>query len=574
MTASFLNRKFCRALLPFIGILAGMPICMAAAKPLPPGVVDACDAIFRRLPTPYVEIEGNTNETHPLVVEKFKPEEILFSPMKEIIDFHMESHFNNRAYDHEGLKLLMRRINECFYASGYPTTGVDSLHIDGHTAKYHVRIGRGHDVTLSAVDGRTSQKESEFVIRWLRKALIPDETKPFSINDLTNGINGIVAEKRLGRPKIEVEPGEERHKAKLDIRTEHPPHFLSSLSISNDLPNMMGSNVLKTTGSMPVFLPGFDLLTLELSRGRGYTQQGMRYEGPLSSGGDRWSVGLSKSSSAFIEGYYSDLGIRSNELEIKFDFSFRILDERSTVSNSLKDEQFHRRFDFLVGLRESKLETYMLGSRFSFEKYAKDGRLDVFELSAGGNFLWESRIGGIGIYGGIRRATKGIFSYLERNIGSDDHSFAEVSLDTLRTGLPFDSKARFRARGQWGSGHVLPSSRFTLGGSGGVRGIEANALSGNGGYMTALDISYPLFADANVSAEGVTFFDLGSTYDDLLNQRKIATAGTGLYLYIQDYIDSRFLITRRIFDSIGTTRPPRGFGDLSCLFSISLKSAF
>ncbi|WP_452031053.1 ShlB/FhaC/HecB family hemolysin secretion/activation protein [Azospirillum palustre] len=547
---------------------------MAAAEPLPPGAADTCDAIFERLPTPYVEIERNDNVTRLLIIRKFKSEEILFPPMKEIIDSYMKSYFNNRAYDHEGLKLLMRRINECFYASGYPTTGVDSLHIDGDTAKYHVRIGRGHDVTMSAVDGQTSQKESAFVTRWLRKALIPDETKPFSVIDLTNGINGIVAEKRLGRPKIEVDPGEEKHKANLKIRTEHPPRFLSSVSISNDLPKMMGSNVLRTTGSMPVFLPGFDLLTLELSRGRGYTQQGMRYEGPLSSGGDRWAVGLSKSSSAFIEGDYSDLGIRSNELEVKFDFSFRILDERNTADNSLKGEQFHRRFDFLVGLRESKLETYMLGNRFSFEKYAKDGRLDVLELSAGGNFIWEYRMGGIGIYGGIRRATKGIFSYFEKNIGSNDHSFAEFSLDTLRSGLPFDSKARFRARGQWGSGHILPSSRFTIGGGGGVRGIEANALSGNGGYMAALDISYPIFADAGISVEGISFLDLGSTYDDLLKQRKITTVGTGTYLHIQDYIDSRFLITRRIFDSIGTTRSPSGIGNLSCSFSISLKNAF
>ncbi|PWC43105.1 ShlB/FhaC/HecB family hemolysin secretion/activation protein [Azospirillum sp. TSO22-1] len=454
-------------------------------------------------------------------------------------------------YDRAEIQMLMRRINECLYRAGYPTTGVDRIDIEGGVATYHIRVGRAGEVALAAVDRRTQAPQPEFVVRWLRHTLVPDDAQPFDTGAVEQGMRAVTAAGHVGRPSVHVEPGVTPGTARMVVLTETPSWSPSvAVGVANDLPKALGSTITQAMMTVPAFLPGFDAFSASAARGAGLSRHALGYEGPLTSAGHRWSWSVSRSRTAFVEDVFSDLGIGSRTVEVEIKANLRILDEwRVSPAAAGETRAEHTALNLLAGIRENRTRTFLLGEPFSFDAAARNGWIDLLEPSLGFEARWESRDGGIGGYLGARRGMRGLFARFSDRMGWGTHSILDAQLDAVRNLPWWDAYVRFRARGQWTADRVVPAARFALGGSGSLRGIDAGALSGDSGHSASLEFAVPAFSLRWLALECLAFADQGALRQTEGPGHRVLTAGIGLRVHLDRHIDADLYWSQQIAGS-------------------------
>ncbi|AWJ92907.1 ShlB/FhaC/HecB family hemolysin secretion/activation protein (plasmid) [Azospirillum baldaniorum] len=425
---------------------------------------------------------------------------------------------------------LMRRVNACLFAAGFPTSGVDEVvRADDGAVIYRVRIGRGDDVELVAVDRRTGLPEPPHVVRWLRRMLIPDGARPFSTADLENGWRRARDSGRVGPLSISVRPGHTAGAARVVVEVERPSSPSAVIGATNDLPWALGAAVAYASVSVPAFMPGFDHLTAETARGEGYRREAIGYDGPIGATEHRWLVAVGRTKSRFVEDYFSDLGIRSEALDFDLATRWRVIDDWSADRTVAEDIGLsHNELTIVVGVRDIWTRSYLLGEPFSFDTAAHDGEIDFLEARAGVEMRRRERAGGARLYLGMRRGMRGVASWMHSKIGGGTYSALDAEAEAAYGPLPLEGRLELRARGQWSPDRLLPAARFVLGGSNSVRGIEVGALTGNSGHVESLDLVVPVHADATLQVDGVLFADHGQVLPVEGGAQRVASVGVGV----------------------------------------------
>lgn len=450
------------------------------------------------------------------------------------------------GFDRVTLAAILRRINECLYASGYPTTGATALEIaDDGTAVYRLNIGRTDAVSLSAFDRSSGTPEPGFVVERLRARLLPDPGQPFSLAVVEQGLRQTITEGFVGHPSVEVLPDDRPGAARVVVRTERPTEPSVTTGVSNTLPKAIGSTVYHVSAQAPGFMPGIDRVSAVMARGAGFTQETLGYDGPLGLSNHRFSLSLGRSASHLMGSGFSDLDIRSRSADLDGTVTLALLDRWTTSGTGLDTAIAYDHARALLGVRELTTRTTLLGEPFSFDPYARDGKLDLLEFTAGLEAGRQGQSGEFTLRLRGRYGTRGLWSRFQKDFGHGRHAILDGTLDATHDLPWWNTRLRFRGHGQWGTRQVMPPSRYVLGG-GNVRGVEPEALSGDSGHAETVELILPLLDWGAFLVDGLAFVDRGAVRLENGAWLRLTTAGGGVRLKLDKRLDAELTLSRKL----------------------------
>jgi hemolysin activation/secretion protein len=354
---------------------------------------------------------------------------------------------------------------------------------------------------------------------------------PVNMQEIERALQMLLADPEIRGVHGELLPGRQRGQNVLVIHVEEETPFEVSTEGGNNNPPAIGS----WGGQLNVGdrnLLGFgDSLSGEFALTEGYDSQEVNYSFPFTAYGTSLLLHFRRSEGKIVEDQFDEVDIRS---------------ESWTGGIGLQHPFFRTPTrELLVGAMGEwrRVDTSILGRRFSFEPGPDDGRADLSVLRFFQQWTSRSRTN---VFVARSTVSWGI-DVLDATTHSDDdipdgrfvawlgqfqwaHLFSERFLRT---------QLLIRADVQVANDPLLSLEQFAVGGLATVRGYRENQLVRDNGVVASVELRIPVLSDrlGPHSIEFVPFVDFGRSWnvDETPSKRTLGSIGLGLRYAFNDW---------------------------------------
>jgi hemolysin activation/secretion protein len=416
------------------------------------------------------------------------------------------------------LQDVAEAVTSLYVRNGYVSSGAMIPDQDVTTGILTVEVT---EATLSSV---TIEGNRWYRDEVLRRRLLTSVSDPVNMQELEQGLKMLLADPEIRGIHGELLPGQQRGQNVLVIKVEEENPFVLSTEGGNDNPPGIGSWGGQINAGQRNLLGFGDSLRGWFAFTEGFDSQEIRYSLPFNAYGTSLLLHFRRSNGEIVEDPFDevDIEIKSWTGGIGLQHPFLRTPSRELLAGIMGEWR--------------RVDTSILGRRFSFEPGPDDGRADLSVLRFFQQWTSRSRTN---VFVARSTVSWGI-DVLDATTHSDDdipdarfvawlgqfqwaHLFSQRFLGT---------QLLVRADVQVANDPLLSLEQFAVGGLATVRGYRENQLVRDNGVVASVELRIPVLTDqlGPHSVEFVPFVDYGRSWnvDKTPSPKTIASIGLGL----------------------------------------------
>ncbi|MBF0186431.1 MAG: BamA/TamA family outer membrane protein [Magnetococcales bacterium] len=412
----------------------------------------------------------------------------------------------NQAVTLEELYMLRDALTRRYIDRGYATSGavLEEQEIGDGTVLIRIIEGQLDQIIIT---GNDKLRES-----FIRDRLQPTSSGPFNVKELEQRLQLLRQQPMIENIRTEVRPGVKQGLAVLTVTVEEAKPLQLGVSYGNRSAPNVGTIRRGIEGTYHPFGIG-DIFTASFGRSRGAVEYNLSYSLPINAKDTTLSFGFSESTSVVVVAPFAELNITSENTTwyaaIEHPF-YR--DVNHELSASLKWQG-----------RVS--QTSLLGLPFSFTEAADRGETRINSVHLGQSWIY-------------RDARQVLTTSSEFNLGvaigdvtdnpttADGQYLAWLGRSQYVRQFDFlESRAIVRSSLRLTDTPMLPTEKFTIGGSSTVRGYRESVISRDQGMTTTVEWQVPTSLrmpfpyvsapDSDGQVSLAAFYDYGKNWDKI-----------------------------------------------------------
>jgi hemolysin activation/secretion protein len=396
-------------------------------------------------------------------------------PQEEVTQ--LISAFDNRHATIDELQELRYQLSELYVKHGYVSSGVvlPDQRVDDNVIRLLAIEGTLTNVSIS---GNRSLYNSYIEKRIRRGAGVPLNT-----TDLQRALKILQSDPRIAQINAKLLPGAKAGESVLHVDVvENVTHWVIS-AVDNYRSPSVDENRVSLSAGNGNFVGFGDVLSIDFGVTEGLDNLDASYSVPLTATDLR------------LAGYYQSTD--ANVVEEPFDI-IDIKSESETFGIALS-RPFRRDSGTVVtailGLENRQAENWLLGMPFSFTPGEQNGSSEVSVAYLTAETVWQSakQIIGLTVTG---RVGVDLFEPTINETGPDSTFTAfRAQFQYARVLGWRNSQFIIRSSAQITSDPLLALEKFAVGGHTTVRGYRENQLVRDNGFVTSVELPFPLIVD-------------------------------------------------------------------------------
>lgn len=424
------------------------------------------------------------------------------------------------------LEAMRIKLTQFYIDRGYINSGVllPNQTAQNGNIEFQVIEGRLNSIVLSGME--------DIDPNYITGRLLPDSEAPFNLNEFQERYQLLLNDPLFDKFDGQFRPGLTPGESILDLTITPATPYGLGLQLDNYGSASSGEEQLTLNGYYLNWLGHGDTLSASMRIKEGSVGGNIMYQLPLNQYDTRLTVQLGFNDSDIIEQQIEVLDIESDYQSTDIIVSHPLissLNRSLVVSGSLS-------------VRENRGS--LLDQPFSFAAGENNGlsRVSALRLALQGSIRTAKQV-----WSGHVRYSHGITAFYatdnDNQAPDSDFSALLVQLQYARL-LTEGVQLTWRADAQLSSDGLLPLEQFAIGGARSVRGYRENELVRDEGFITALQITSPIFDELDYGGrfgalQGYVFMDYGDgSYRTAIqdNAEPLWSAGFGLvWQFIPDW---------------------------------------
>ncbi len=394
------------------------------------------------------------------------------------------------------ISALVQRINLAFVNNGYPNTGVliegrsDSGILELRLVSGRLIAAPGTDSPLTVTFRNSSARGLD--ADYIRNRLPSAWAEPLNIRGIEHDFRLLSDDPAISTVNASLLPGARPGEASLALEVVPQPRFDVYTTYANNRSPGVGARRFAVGGSIRLLHQAGDLFSVQYGTTRGLTDFSGSYSAPLFS--PRWLLAVRGgfNNASVVDRPLVPLDIRSREYYVEGGLS------RTLIARPLMPGpgggHWQPAVSAVLGavLAHRQVKSSLLGIPFSFSPGSRDGRteydaarltLDYTRRSL--NTVFAASFTASQGLGGTRSVPAGAVT------PNPFFTAMQLQLNYARRVSPKLLELRLRFAGQWASGLLYSTERFSIGGSDTVRGYRASLLLADEAAVGSIELAQP-----------------------------------------------------------------------------------